>query len=127
MLVVRCACGFAVRMATTVKMEQSQMYCRPISAPFSAMLVIILSGLFPVHGAGAQVTKPDPMAGMAMGDSSKRSMKHASEMQMFEPLGVSMNRMGSGTTWVPDAAPLPAMMTMARGWDLTSHGFVFVQ
>lgn len=48
-------------------------------------------------------------------------------MTMFEPLGVSMNRLGSGTTWIPDAAPLPARQFTAGGWDLMLHGFVWVQ
>ena len=43
------------------------------------------------------------------------------------PLGVTMDRMGSGTTWVPDAAPIPARRTSLGDWDITGHGFVFVQ
>src|SRR4051812_42701247 len=65
------------------------------------------------------------MAGMTMPDSGGR--RSAAVMQMFDPLGVTMNRMGSGTTWIPDAASLPSMHTMLGAWDLTSHGFVFVQ
>lgn len=45
-----------------------------------------------------------------------------------DPLGVSMDRMGSGTTWVPDAAPIPSLYFAAPGkWDVTIHGFVFAQ
>jgi hypothetical protein len=44
-----------------------------------------------------------------------------------DPLGVPMDRMGSGTTWIPDAVSLPARHIMAGSWDLTVHGFVFVQ
>jgi hypothetical protein len=46
---------------------------------------------------------------------------------MIDPLGVSMERMGSGTTWIPDAVPLPARHTMAGSWLLMLHGFGFVQ
>lgn len=46
---------------------------------------------------------------------------------MIDPLGVSMERMGSGTTWIPDAAALPARHVMAGSWLLMLHGFGFLQ
>jgi len=46
---------------------------------------------------------------------------------MIDPLGVSMERMGSGTTWIPDAVSLPARHVMAGSWLLMLHGFGFVQ
>lgn len=46
---------------------------------------------------------------------------------MIEPLGISMSRMGSGTTWTPDAVTLPSRDFMAGNWDLMLHGFVFGQ
>ena len=48
-------------------------------------------------------------------------------MTMVNPLGVPMERMGSGTTWIPDAVPLPARHHMAGPWLLMLHGFAFVQ
>jgi len=48
-------------------------------------------------------------------------------MMMIDPLGVSMERMGSGTTWIPDAVPLPARHVMAGSWLVMLHGFGFVQ
>src|SRR5260370_10053534 len=48
-------------------------------------------------------------------------------IMMIGPLGVSMERMGSGTTWIPDAVPLPARHVMAGSWLLMLHGFGFVQ
>jgi hypothetical protein len=42
-----------------------------------------------------------------------------------DPLGVSMERMGSGTTWIPDAVSLPSRHFMAGQWGLMLHGFVF--
>ena len=49
-------------------------------------------------------------------------------MQTPDPLGVSMDRMGSGTTWVPDAAPIPSIYFTAPGhWDITGHGFAYGQ
>ncbi len=44
-----------------------------------------------------------------------------------EPLGVSMDRAGSGTTWIPDAVTLPSRHFMAGGWDMMLHGFAFGQ
>jgi hypothetical protein len=49
-------------------------------------------------------------------------------MMTPDPLGVSMDRMGSGTTWVPDAAPIPSLyFTAPARWDVTGHGFAFLQ
>jgi hypothetical protein len=46
---------------------------------------------------------------------------------MTTPLGISMDRMGSGTAWIPDAAPIASRHTRLGGWDLTGHGLVFAQ
>ncbi len=46
---------------------------------------------------------------------------------MIDPLGVSMERMGSGTTWIPDAVSLPARHVMSGSWLLMLHGFGFLQ
>lgn len=46
---------------------------------------------------------------------------------MIDPLGVPMERLGSGTSWVPDAVPLPSRHFMAGAWLLMVHGFGFVQ
>jgi hypothetical protein len=43
------------------------------------------------------------------------------------PLGISMDRMGSGTSWIPEAAPLPARRSMAGAWDLMFQGIAFAQ
>lgn len=47
--------------------------------------------------------------------------------EMKDPLGIPMERMGSGTTWIPDAVPLPARHVMAGSWLIMLHGFAFVQ
>lgn len=44
-----------------------------------------------------------------------------------DPLGVSMERMGSGTTWIPDALRVPSVQAMVGGWHLVGHGFLFAQ
>ncbi|MFI5310683.1 MAG: hypothetical protein ACHQQ3_05590 [Gemmatimonadales bacterium] len=58
---------------------------------------------------------------MPMPDSSRMGM------MMTGPLGVPMDRMGSGTTWIPDAVPLPSRHAMLGAWDLMIHGFAFAQ
>jgi hypothetical protein len=40
-------------------------------------------------------------------------------------LGVPMTRMGSGTSWLPDAAPMHAVHYQAGAWSLMVHGLVF--
>jgi hypothetical protein len=74
------------------------------------------------------------MPGMRMGDTTAGAratpMGQMGGMHMMtpDPLGVSMDRMGSGTTWVPDAAPIPSLYFTAPGhWDVTGHGFAFAQ
>lgn len=70
----------------------------------------------------------DAHAGMAMpaagADTAHPAMEHG---MMPGPLGISMDRLGSGTTWIPDAAPLPSRHFMAGGWELMVHGFLFGQ
>ena len=55
--------------------------------------------------------------------------EHAKPMMsmMIDPLGVSMERMGSGTTWIPDAVPLPARHVTVGSWLVMVHGFGFLQ
>lgn len=48
-------------------------------------------------------------------------------MNVPDPLGVSMDRMGSGTSWIPDAVAIPSYSVSAGSWDLMMHGFVFGQ
>jgi hypothetical protein len=67
-----------------------------------------------------QAAAQDPMAGMNM----PRSGDTAS---MAGPLGISMERMGSGTTWIPDAVRLPARHLTLGEWTGMLHGFVFLQ
>lgn len=46
---------------------------------------------------------------------------------MTGPLGISMDRMGSGTTWIPDASKMPSRHIMKGDWEIMTHGFAFVQ
>src|ERR671939_32759 len=67
----------------------------------------------------ARAQHPTKMAGEMKRDTTMRMMAN--------PLGVPMDRMGSGTTWIPDAVSLPARHFMTGQWELMLHGFVFVQ
>jgi hypothetical protein len=40
------------------------------------------------------------------------------------PFGIPMTRMGSGTSWLPDASPMRAYHFTPRGWVLMVHGDV---
>ena len=58
------------------------------------------------------------------------AMDHSTMSQkatVSDPLGVPMDRAGSGTAWIPDAVQLPTHSFMARGWHLMLHGFAFAQ
>src|SRR5260370_32758934 len=51
----------------------------------------------------------------------------AAAQMMTGPLGIPMERAGSGTAWLPDATILPARHTTWGAWDVTLHGTVFLQ
>src|SRR6266550_1843848 len=68
-------------------------------------------------------SRPTDSTRMAMPGMRPRT---ADDM-MIGPAGVSMERMGSGTTWIPDAVTLPSRRRMLGDWMLMAHGFVFAQ
>ena len=83
---------------------------------------------------GAQVTKTKKdstqkkdSASASMADMPGMDMAGAhAPHTMIEPLGIPMDRMGSGTTWLPDAVSLPARHFMTGSWETMLHGFAFV-
>jgi hypothetical protein len=52
---------------------------------------------------------------------------HGMQGMTDSPLGIPMDRMGSGTTWIPDAVALPSKHFRLGTWDMMLHGFVFAQ
>jgi hypothetical protein len=68
-------------------------------------------------------SKPTDSAHMAMPGMAH----HSADDMMIGPVGISMERMGSGTTWIPDAVTLPSRRRMLGDWMLMAHGFVFAQ
>src|SRR5882762_6193404 len=53
-------------------------------------------------------------------------MQHSMNMDE-RPLGIPDSRMGSGTSWLPDASPMHAAEIMLGEWTLMLHGKGFVQ
>ena len=61
-------------------------------------------------------------------DSMQMGGTPGTTSMMADPLGIPMTRTGSGTTWLPDSAPMYArMMDVGDGWGLMLHGLAFVQ
>jgi hypothetical protein len=94
--------------------------CRVAAAP-------ILYALFAASPAHAQHQHPADSSKMPMKMpmGSDTSMAHMPSMS--SPAGVSMDRMGSGTTWIPDAVRLPSRNRMLGDWMVMTHGFLFAQ
>lgn len=63
-------------------------------------------------------------------DRSRESMpQHSAGMDGMpdRPFGIPMTRMGSGTSWLPDASAMRAWHFMAGSWMLMVHGDAFLQ
>jgi len=98
--------------------EMSGMKMRPTPAKIDSVQMPGMPGM-------EMSTKPVGSAPMTM---AMPGMKHHSaDDMMIGPGGVSMERMGSGTTWIPDAVTLPSRKRMLGDWMLMAHGFVFAQ
>jgi hypothetical protein len=74
-------------------------------------------------------TSAMPMVHDSMGHDSTGAMHDMGNMgamlgmtMLPRPLGIPMTRMGSGTTWLPDASPMRAYHLMPDGWMLMVHG-----
>ena len=55
------------------------------------------------------------------------TVRKSKAMSGNAPLGISMDRMGSGTTWIPDAISLPGRHLQAGSWEVMLHGFGFAE
>ncbi|MDQ3996492.1 MAG: hypothetical protein M3303_05690 [Gemmatimonadota bacterium] len=76
--------------------------------------------------------RPARMPGMRMPRGDTAHDEHAmhamhASHEMSGPLGISMDRMGSGTTWIPDEVTLPSRHLTVGDWRLMLHGFLFGQ
>src|SRR5262245_16840143 len=79
---------------------------------------VLLFWCAPTSSAAQGVPGMPGMAGMG-------GMQH--EMETSGPLGIPMDRMASGTTWIPDAVPIPSGNWMVGSWHLMAHGVAWVQ
>jgi len=65
------------------------------------------------------------MPGMTM-PADTGSAHVSPTMQMIDgPLGIPMERTGSGTSWLPDDSPMHADHVMRGSWELMLHGVAF--
>ncbi|MEO6879175.1 MAG: hypothetical protein ABI205_11890 [Gemmatimonadaceae bacterium] len=81
---------------------------RAFATAVAASFVMLLLPQGRLHAQGSTT----PMAGMAMAP---------------DPLGVPMERLGSGTSWIPEAVSIPSREFVAGTWNLMLHGMVFAQ
>src|SRR5688500_9950580 len=73
----------------------------------------------------AAAQQPDTAQRMPGMDMPADTQRHT--MPMAGPLGISMDRTGSGTTWIPEGVVLPSRHVMAGDWMVMLHGFLFGQ
>src|SRR2546425_2577001 len=66
------------------------------------------------------------VAGTASPLGAQMDMQHPMEMR-GGPLGIPETRMGSGTSWLPDASPMHAAHVVLGDWTLMLHGVGFLQ
>ena len=89
----------------------------------------------PSHPDSAHVNMPGMAATPGHQHDTSTAMKgmqpgmgrHTVDDMMIGPAGVSMERMGSGTTWIPDAVTMPSRRRMFGDWMVMAHGFGFLQ
>lgn len=61
-------------------------------------------------------------APLALALASSAAAARAQQPMQAAPLGIPHTRMGSGTSWLPDASPIREYAGMAAGWMLMAHG-----
>lgn len=63
---------------------------------------------------------------LATGQQQQQPMQAMMQM-MMGPLGISMSREASGTSWLPDSSPMYAYHRMTGSWLVMLHGNAFLQ
>ena len=86
------------------------------------LLALSTSVAFAQH----KVKKDTSMKGMDMGDM-KMDSTNSMMMNSQYSLDLSMNRDGSGTSWVPDETPMYAYMINGKEWMTMIHGSIFLR
>jgi hypothetical protein len=82
--------------------------------------VVIAAITVTMLGRPSSAAAQQPMPGMNMTDAKP-------DMMMTGPLGISTDRQGSGTSWVPEAVLMPFRHALWGKWDIMSHWNVFGQ
>ena len=94
--------------------------------------LIIIATLFAAQTyAQRPAAKDTAMKGMDMSDHSKMNGMGSDTTHMMMnsqySRDLSMNRDGSGTSWVPDETPMYAYMIHGKNWMTMIHGSVFAR
>jgi len=97
------------------------------SKPDSALANMPGMAVMPGMPGQKHDTSAADMRGMRPGMNTRGKHGHTTEDMMIGPAGVSMERMGSGTTWIPDAVSMPSRLRMLGEWMIMAHGFAFLQ
>jgi hypothetical protein len=104
---------------------------RPRLAPSRARSLALAASLLGLPGAlQAQHEHHPPAADTvradtARADSGRADAAHGEHLTP-RPLGIPYERMGSGTSWVPDAAPMWALHRSPGEWMLMLHGVAYL-
>ena len=110
------------------------------SAPVGTIRRIVTKSCLVAAAVAALIsTRPDDAAAQHERHAGAKpdSARAASTMQrdpahdvgdlMEGPLGLSEQRMGSGTAWMPDSSPMYAVHKMSGDWTVMMHGAAFGQ
>ena len=97
------------------------------SKPDSANMMVPGMAGMPGMAGDKRDSSAAGMKGMQPGINTPGMPGHTTEDMMIGPVGVSMERMGSGTTWIPDAVSMPNRRRMLGDWMIMAHGFAFAQ
>ena len=93
----------------------------------SVALAGTLGAAVPARAQQDTTHKPMPgMEGMSHGAGNDTAMAGMRMAPMIDgPLGIPMERTGSGTSWLPDDSPMHAYHEMRGPWELMLHGVAF--
>ena len=94
-------------------------------ASHAAALVAITTTLTGALSAQRTAAPRDTMSAVHV--SATKDTAKSMSMDMADPIGIPMTRMGSGTSWLPDRSPMHAKHFTAGGWEVMLHGVAFVQ
>jgi hypothetical protein len=105
----------------------------PISTVIVALAVTTAVGVPAAALAQEQHQHPPAKTPAERQPNQEKSSEPQSEvheqtqMDMAGPLGITMARDGSGTSWLPDTTPMYAIHRQAATWSLMLHNNLFIQ